>query len=98
MSKDYRKWPPAPLCIEIVDLWPPGTLTALIRDIYDQAARAGRIRPLSVRRDGRSGVTAVKYLADIPEAWIRQELAEARTEGIQQSMIGADGEWTHDST
>lgn len=81
-SDRFDKWPPAPFDIEVVDVWPPGRLTDAARDAYDALARTGRIKPRKVTRDA-AGRVIVRYMADIPEQWIRQELKEAKLSGRQ---------------
>lgn len=83
--KTYKNWLPAPFDIEVVDVWPPGRLTDVARDAYDALARVGRIRPRSVTRDA-AGRVIVRYMADIPEPWIRQELREAKLAGRQMRI------------
>ena len=85
MSDRLDKWPPAPFDIEVVDVWPPGRLTDAARDAYDALARQGRIRPRKVTRDA-AGRVIVRYMADIPEPWIRAELREAKYQGKQMEM------------
>ncbi len=80
-----NKWQPAPMDVEIVDIWPPGTLTEQVRDAYDDLSGAGRIRPMGAKRDA-AGRAIVRYLADCPEAWIRQELRDAKLAGRQITL------------
>lgn len=75
----------APLDVEVVDVWPPGRLSRAAQDAYDTLARAGRIRPVRVDRDG-AGRVYVRYMADIPEQWIREELREAKYRGRQMDL------------
>ena len=75
----------AALDVEIVDVWPPGRLSQAAQDAYDALAAAGRIRPVRVDRDG-AGRVYVRYLADCPEQWIRQELREAKYRGRQMGI------------
>ena len=75
----------APLDVEVVDVWPPGRLTQVAQDAYDTLARAGRIRPVRVDRDG-AGRVYVRYMADCPEQWIREELREAKYRGRQMDL------------
>ena len=82
IMNDLKKWLPAPCDVEVVDIWPPGTLTDNARDAYDAPARARRIRPQRVTRDA-AGRVIVRYLADIPAPWIREELREAKMNGKQ---------------
>lgn len=70
-------WVEAPKDIECVDIWPPGRLTNVERDAYDRLAKAGRIVPTSVKRDP-AGRVYVRYFADCPQEWIRQELKQAK--------------------
>ena len=79
------KWPTAPFDIEVVDVWPPGRFTEAVRDAYDALAVAGRIRPQNVSRDG-TGRVCVRYMADIPEPWIHEELREAKYAGMQMKL------------
>lgn len=76
---------PAPLDVEVVDVWPPGRLSQAAQDAYDTLAAAGRIRPVRVDRDG-AGRVYVRYMADIPEQWIREELREAKYRGRQMDL------------
>ena len=85
MITDPDKWELAPFDIEVVDVWPPGRLSDAARGAYDTLARAGRIRPKSVTRDG-AGRVYVRYMADIPEQWIREELRAAKYAGQQMTM------------
>lgn len=71
--------------VEVVDVWPPGRLSETARNAYDTLSRAGRIRPKSVTRDG-TGRVYVRYMADIPEQWIREELRAAKYAGQQIGM------------
>lgn len=84
-TTDIRAFAPAPCDIEVVDVWPPGRFSDVARDAYDSLARSGRIRPVRVSRD-TAGRVIVRYLADIPEQWIRQELKEAKMNGRQMRM------------
>ena len=79
------RFEPAPMDVEIVDIWPPGTLTEQARDAYDILAGAGRIRPKSARRDA-AGRVIVRYLADCPEQWVHEELRAAKLAGRQLTM------------
>jgi hypothetical protein len=79
------RFEPAALDVEIVDVWPPGRLSQAAKDAYDALASAGRIRPVRVDRDG-AGRVYVRYMADIPEQWIREELREAKYRGRQMEM------------
>ena len=78
---------PAPLDVEIVDVWPPGTLGEHERSAYDVLARAGRIVPVSVVPDRATGHIVVRYMAGIPAEWIRAELREAKYAGIQIEVV-----------
>lgn len=69
--KDFE---PAPLDVPVVDVWPPGRYNAAVRYAYREAGAAGRIRIERTVRDPNTGAIIVRYLADIPEAWIRTEL------------------------
>ena len=71
------RFEPAPMDVEVVDVWPPGRLSHAEKDAYDALASAGRIRPVRVDRDD-AGRVYVRYMADIPEQWIREELREAK--------------------
>lgn len=82
---DFGKWLPAPCDIEVVDVWPPGRFSDVARDAYDSLARSGRIRPVRVSRD-TAGRVIVRYMADCPEQWIRQELREAKLAGRQMRI------------
>ena len=79
------RFEPAPMDVEVVDVWPPGRLSQAEKDAYDALASAGRIRPVRVDRDG-AGRMYVRYMADIPEQWIRDELREAKYAGRQMEM------------
>ena len=79
------EWLPAPKDIECVDVWPPGRLTQCARDAYDQLSREGRIVPVSVKRDA-AGRIYVRYRADIPIQWIREELREAKMKCVQMEI------------
>ena len=79
------KWPPAPFDIEVIDIWPPGRFTQAVRDAYDTLAQRGRLLPIGCKRDA-VGRVYVKYLADIPEQWIHEELREAKLQGVQMRM------------
>ena len=79
------RFEPAPMDVEVVDVWPPGRLTQAEKDVYDALATAGRIRPVRVDRDA-AGRVYVRYMADIPEQWIREELREAKYEGRQMKI------------
>lgn len=75
----------APMDVEIVDIWPPGTLTDAARHAYDALANAGRIRPKGVVRDA-AGRVIVRYMADCPEQWVHGELRAAKLAGRQLTM------------
>lgn len=95
MSPDgARKLPliPAPLDIEVADIWPPGACGPEARAAYERLSRAGRIAGVTVWTDPANGRTVVKYRADIPAGWIRRELAGAKALGKQQAMILGGGE------
>lgn len=79
------RFEPAPMDVEVVDVWPPGRLSQAEMDAYDALASAGRIRPVRVDRDG-AGRVYVRYMADIPEQWIREELREAKYRGRQMDL------------
>lgn len=79
------RFEPAPLDVEVVDVWPPGRLSQAAQDAYDALASAGRIRPVRVDRDA-AGRVYVRYMADIPEQWIREELREAKYRGRQMDL------------
>lgn len=76
------RFEPAALDVEVVDVWPPGRLSQAAQDAYDNLATAGRIRPVRVDRDG-AGRVYVRYMADCPEQWIREELRKAKYAGKQ---------------
>lgn len=76
---------PAPVDVECIDVWPPGRLSQAAQDAYDALASAGRIRPIRVDRDA-AGRVYVRYMADIPEQWIREELREAKYAGRQMDL------------
>ena len=75
----------APMDVEVVDVWPPGRLSQTAQDAYDTLASAGRIRPVRVDRDA-AGRVYVRYMADIPKQWIREELREAKYAGRQMDL------------
>ena len=79
------RFEPAPMDVEVVDVWPPGRLSQAAKDAYDTLAAAGRIRPVRVDRDG-AGRVYVRYMADCPEQWIREELREAKYRGKQMRV------------
>ena len=56
-----------------------------MRDAYDTLAKQSRLRPIGCKRDA-IGRVYVKYLADIPEQWIHDELKAAKLKGIQMRM------------
>ena len=85
MIVECDRWLPAPMDLEIVDVWPPGRLGDVEKAAYDRLARAGRIKPKGVTRDA-AGRMIVRYLADIPKAWIRAELKAAKLEGEQMEV------------
>ena len=82
------RFEPAPMDVEIVDVWPPGRLTDVERAAYDALADAGRIRPTGASRDVY-GRVIIRYMADIPAEWIRGELREAKYAG-RQLQIGEE--------
>ena len=81
-------WRPAPVDVEVVDVWPPGTLDAASRYAYDVLHGRGRIRLQSAHTDPRSGRKIVKYMADIPAPWIREELGRIKRtyDGTQMTI------------
>ena len=79
------RFEPAPLDVEVVDVWPPVRLSQAEKDAYDALASAGRIRPVRVDRDA-AGRVYVRYMADCPEQWIREELREAKYAGRQMDL------------
>lgn len=79
------RFEPAALDVEVVDVWPPGRLSQAAMDAYDTLARAGRIRPVRVDRDA-AGRVYMRYMADCPEQWIREELREAKYRGRQMDL------------
>lgn len=79
------RFEPAPMDVEVMDVWPPGRLSQAEKDAYDALASAGRIRPVRVDMDG-AGRVYVRYMADIPEQWIREELREAKYAGRQMEF------------
>ena len=83
------RFEPAPMDVEVVDVWPPGRLSQAEKDAYDALASAGRIRPVRVDRDA-AGRVYVRYMADIPEQWIREELREAKYRGRQMDLTEVD--------
>lgn len=80
------RFEPAPFDIEVVDVWPPGTLTDAAKDAYDALAAAGRIIPRGLVTRDAAGRVIVRYMADIPEQWIHEELKEAKMNGRQMRM------------
>lgn len=79
------RFEPAPMDVEVVDVWPPGRLSQAAQDAYDALTRAGRIRPIRMDRDG-AGRIYVRYMTDIPEQWIHEELREAKYAGKQMDL------------
>ncbi len=79
------RFEPAPLDVEVVDVWPPGRLSQAAKDAYDRLAATGRIRPIRADRDA-AGRVYVRYMADCPEQWIREELREAKYKGRQMRI------------
>ena len=79
------RFEPAALDVEVVDVWLPGRLSQTEKDAYDALASAGRIRPVRVDRDA-AGRVYVRYMADCPEQWIREELREAKYAGRQMDL------------
>lgn len=79
------RFEPAALDVEVVDVWPPGRLSQAAKDAYDALASAGRIRPVRVDRDA-AGRVYVRYMADCPQQWIREELREAKYRGRQMDL------------
>ena len=79
------RFEPAALDVEVVDVWPPGRLSQAAKDAYDAMASAGRIQPVRVDSDA-AGRVYVRYMADIPEQWIQEELREAKYRGRQMEM------------
>lgn len=77
------RFEPAPFDIEVVDVWPPGTLTDAVKDAYDALAAAGRIIPRGLVSRDAAGRVIVRYMADIPAPWIHLELKEAKYSGKQ---------------
>jgi len=81
-----HRFEPAPHDIEVVDVWPPGRLTEAAQDAYDALAASGRIIPRELVTRDRAGRVIVRYMADIPEQWIRQELKESKLAGRQMRI------------
>ena len=79
------RFDPAPVDVECMDVWPPGRLSQVAKDAYDTLAAQGRIKPVEVYRDG-AGRVYVRYMADIPDQWIREELREAKYAGRQMKF------------
>ena len=79
------KWPKAPSDVECVDIWQPGRFSEDARAAYDRLLAAGRIKDRSVQKD-TAGRVIVRYMADCPEQWIREELREAKAAGLQMGM------------
>ena len=71
------KWPPAPVDVECVDVWPPGSLSDDRKGAYDAICRRGRLNPHAVTKDD-SGRVYVRYSADAPHEWILAELKAER--------------------
>lgn len=80
MTIDFHKLLPAPMEIEVVDVWPPGTLTEAAMDAYDRLCRDGRIISRGATRD-RSGRVVVRYMADIPAQWDPRGAAGSEVRG-----------------
>ena len=79
------RFEPAPCDVECMDVWPPGRLSEAARAAYDTLAAAGRIKPVEVYRDG-AGRVYVRYMADCPEQWIRDDLRQAKYKGRQMNL------------
>lgn len=85
------KWPPAPVDVECVDIWPPGTLSEARRAAYDAICRQGRIKCHAVTKDA-VGRVYVRYSADVPHEWILAELkAERAAIEAQAEQMKIDG-------
>lgn len=82
------KLEPAPLDVQVVDVWPVGRFDAAVRYAYREAQNAGRIRTERVVHDSPRGNVIVRYWTDIPVEWIHEELAgfKKRWNGDQISM------------
>lgn len=76
---------PAPLDVECVDVWPPGRLSQAAQGAYDSLVERGRITAVGAYRDG-VGRVYVRYMADCPAEWIREELREAKYTGQQMGL------------
>ena len=87
------KWPPAPVDVECVDVWPPGCLSDARKRAYDAICRRGRLNPHAVTKDD-SGRIYVRYSADVPHEWILAEMSaeraaiEANAEQVTIDMKG----------
>lgn len=79
------RFAPAPLDVECVDVWPPERLSEAARGAYDDLAARGRITAVMACRDG-AGRIYVRYMADCPAEWIREELREAKYAGRQMDL------------
>ena len=73
-----KHFDPAPVDVPCVDIWPPGRLDDAARYAYDQLAARGRIRLERAYKDPASGRSVVRYQADIPQEWIREELSQIK--------------------
>lgn len=76
---------PAPLDVECVDVWPPERLSEAAQGAYDSLIERGRITAVEAHRDG-VGRIYVRYMADCPVEWIREELREAKYRGRQMEL------------
>jgi hypothetical protein len=87
-----QKFEPAPMNIECVDIWPPGTLGRPEMLAYKEAESAERIKVKKIRINQVSGRATVRYLSTIPHEWMVGELREHKraivARGEQMSLEG----------
>ena len=81
---------PAPLDVQVVDVWPPGRYDDAVHYAYKTAVAAGRIKIERAIRDRSNGCIIIRYWADIPAEWIRAELGILKRQwnGDQIAMEG----------
>ena len=84
-----EKWLPAPLDVECVDVWPPGTLSEAARMAYRRLSAERRLLIRGMVADA-VGRVYVRYVTDVPQAWIIQELRQTKLDGEQVKMDYGD--------
>lgn len=67
-------WP-----VQVADRWPAGRLRRSAMLAYDELAGRGEIRPQGVQK-ASGGVVIVRYMAQIPEAWVHDLLPRVERE------------------